>query len=169
MNLSSETAPPELVITRTFQAPRELVFQAWTDPEHLRHWWGPAGADMQVLRLDLRPGGIFHYRQRLGAGPDMYGLFVYHEVTPPERLVYVNAFADEAGQIIRNPWSADWPLEILNTLTFEAQGDQTILTLRGAPLNASEAERRAFEGAQQLVQQGFAGTLNQLDAHLAGL
>lgn len=169
MNQSSEPTNQDLVITRTIQAPRELVFRAWTEPDHLRQWWGPAGADMQVLRLDLRPGGVFHYSQQLGGGPVMHGIFVYREVEPPERLVYVNSFADATGTIVRNPWSPDWPLEILNTLTFEAQGGQTRLTLRGAPLNASEAERRAFEGAQPMVQQGFSGTLNQLDAYLADL
>jgi uncharacterized protein YndB with AHSA1/START domain len=169
MNQGSEHTTQELIITRTIQAPRELVFRAWTEPEHLKHWWGPAGADMQVIRMDLRPGGVFHYSQRLEGGPEMYGVFVYREVTPPSHLVYVNSFADATGNIIRNPWSADWPLEILNTLSFEAQGGQTLLTMRGAPRNASEAERRAFEGAQPMVQQGFTGTLNQLDTYLARL
>ena len=97
----------------------------------------------------------------------MWGKFVYREVKPPERLVFVNSFSDEKGNIIRAPFSADWPLEVLSTLTFEEQNGKTTLTLRGVPLNASDAERKAFEGMFGSMQQGWGGTLDQLAQHLA--
>ncbi len=64
---------PQLVLTRSLDAPRDLVFKVWTQPQHLAQWWGPAGMDIEVLRFDLQPGGIFHYAMRLPNGTAMYG------------------------------------------------------------------------------------------------
>lgn len=164
---ASGAAIPELVITRVLNAPRALVFNVWSEAEHLVRWWGPKGADLQVIRLEFRPGGIFHYRQQIANGGEIWGRFVYHEIRAPERIVYVSAFADAEGAITRNPWSPTWPLEIHNTLTLDENAGRTTLTLRGAPLNATEAEIATFTGARPMVQQGFAGTLDQLEAYLA--
>lgn len=159
-------AEQDLVITRSFDAPRDLVFRALTDPERLGHWWGPKGFTWVGGALDLRPGGSFHYCMRSPDGQDIWGTWVYREIVPPERIVFVNSFADEHGNTVRAPFSADWPLEILNTLTLTEEGGKTILTLRGGPINATEAERRAFERGRPSMRQGFAGTFDQLDAYL---
>src|SRR5437867_1034411 len=74
-------------LTRTFDAPRELVFKVWTEAEHLKHWWGPKGMTMLVTRLDLRPGGMFHYSMRTSDGREMWGRFIFREIVPPERIV----------------------------------------------------------------------------------
>lgn len=60
------TQSSDLVLTRTLQAPRALVFQAFTEPEHLARWWGPKGFAIEVIRFELKPGGLFHYRLRAG-------------------------------------------------------------------------------------------------------
>ncbi|MDB5085384.1 MAG: activator of Hsp90 ATPase 1 family protein, partial [Bacilli bacterium] len=73
---------------------------------------------MNVTKIDLRPGGIFHYRQRSPEGQEMWGKFVYREIVAPEKLIFTNSFSDEAGNTVRAPFSPTWPLKILNTFTF---------------------------------------------------
>jgi uncharacterized protein YndB with AHSA1/START domain len=157
----------ELVIIRVFDAPRRLVWQAFAEPDRLTHWWGPAGFTMQVRTLDFRPGGVLHYAQRSPDGHVMWGRFVYREIQAPERMVFVNSFADEHGNVIRAPFSPTWPLEILNTVTCTESEGQTTVTLRGGPIDATEAERETFWNAQDSIRQGFAGTFDQLAAYLA--
>ena len=159
--------PQEFEFTRTFDAPRDVVFKAWTEPERLNQWWGPKNFTMQTVKLDLRPGGVFHYCMRSPDGKDMWGKFVYREITPPERLVFVNSFSDAAGNTTRNPWSPAWQLEVLNQLTFTEHDGKTTITLRGAPLNATPEEHKTFNEAHSSMQQGFTGTLDQLAAYLA--
>src|SRR5258708_172951 len=114
-SLAGESSNSEFVLTRVFDAPRHLVFKAWTESDRLAKWWGPAGFTMLISKLEFRPGGVFHYCMRSPDGHEMWGKFVYREITPPERLVFVNSFADEAGNPVRHPLSATWPLEVLST------------------------------------------------------
>src|SRR5580658_7655367 len=158
---------PALVITRVFDAPRSLVWRAWTEPEGLARWWGPKGFTMLKATLDLRPGGLFHCGMRSPDGQEMWGKFVCREIAAPERMVFVNSFSDETGGTTRAPFAATWPLEVLNTLTLAESGGRTTLTLRGAPVNATDEERATFAAARKSMQQGFAGTFEQLDAYLA--
>ena len=164
---STGAAESALVVTREFDAPRDLVWKAWTEPDRLARWWGAAGSTIEVARLDLRPGGIFHYSVKTPNGPVMWAIFAYREIVPSERLVFVNSFSDAAGGLTRNPWSAAWPLEILNTLTLAEHDGRTTLTLRGGPINATAEELRAFEAGRAGMQGGFAGTFQQLDRYLA--
>jgi uncharacterized protein YndB with AHSA1/START domain len=166
---SAETAgapASELVIAHSFAAPRRLVWQAWTEADRLARWWGPKGFATRVLKLDLRPGGMFHYSMRQPNGDEVWGRFVYREIVPPERIVFVSSFADANGAVARNPWSADWPLEVLNTQTFEERDGRTTVTLRGGPIGASDAELATFAAGLSAMQQGFAGTLEQLAEYL---
>lgn len=171
MTTSHDSALPpgerKLVITRTFDAPRELVWNAFTESDRLAHWWGPKGFTMVVRTLDFRLGGTFHYSMRSPDGHITWGKFVYRDIQPSERLVFVSSFSDEAGNIIRSPFSPTWPLEILNTLTLTESGGTTTVTLRGGPINSTEEERETFWNAQESVRQGFAGTFDQLAAYLA--
>lgn len=159
----------ELVISRVFAAPRDLVWRAWTEPERLARWWGPQGCAIEVVAFDLRPGGAFLYRLSQPDGAEIWGKFVYRTIAAPERLSFVSSFADPEGNSVRAPFSPTWPLEILNTLSLSERDGQTTLELRGAPLNANAAERNAFREAQESVRGGFAGTFEQLSAYLASL
>jgi uncharacterized protein YndB with AHSA1/START domain len=159
----------ELVITRTFRAPRALIWQAFTQAEHLNHWWGPQGAAIKTKTLDVRPGGIFHYSMTGADGKEMWGKFTYEEVDEPNKLVFINSFSDAEGGITKNPWMPTWPLQVHNTMTLEEKDGGTLLTIRGGPINASEEELKTFEGGRAGMQQGFAGTFEQLDAYLASL
>lgn len=160
-------AENELVILRQFNAPRELVFKAWTEPERLAKWWGPKGANITVAKLELKPGGTFLYSMKSPNGEDMWGKFVYREIAPPEKLVFVNSFSDKDGGTTRNPWMPVWPLEILNTITLTEFEGKTTLVIKGKPINATAEEIKNFENFRDSLQGGFAGTFDQLDEYLA--
>ena len=157
----------EFVITRVFDAPRELVWKAFTEPARMKAWWGPKGFTVLHSKMDLRPGGIYHYGMRAPDGSEMWGKMAYREIAPPERIVWVNSFSDKEGNVARHHLHMAWPLEVLSTLTLETQGSGTKLTIRGLPPNASAAERKTFDENGASMQQGWTGTLDQLDAYLA--
>ncbi len=159
----------ELVITRVFNAPRELVWKAFTEPERLEHWWGPKGFTTRVHKLDLRPGGVFLYSQRMPDGRDMFGKWVYREIVAPERMVIVTSFTDEKGNPVRHPLSPTWPLEMLSSSTFMEQQGRTTVTIRTKPINANESERKTFYDGKESMEQGFAGTFDRLDEYLASI
>jgi uncharacterized protein YndB with AHSA1/START domain len=160
-------SPTEFSIMRVFDAPREQVWKAFTESDRLMHWWGPKGFKMQVAKLDLRPGGSFHYGMRGPNGQDMWGKFVYREIVAPERLVWVNSFSDEAGNVARHPMAAGWPLEMLNSMRLTEQDGNTTLTLVSNPINATEEERNTFQAGHKSMQGGFTGTFDQLAEYLA--
>ena len=159
--------PQEFTISRVFDAPRDLVWKVFTDPEHMKQWWGPKGFKVFSSKMDLRPGGSYHYGMRAPDGGAMWGMFRYREITPPSRIVFVNSFSDEAGGITRHPMAPNWPLEMLSVFLFEEQGGKTKFTVKWSPLNASEEERAIFAAGHGSMQQGWTGTLDQLAAYLA--
>lgn len=163
----SETRKREFVISRTFDVPRDFMFKVWTDPVHMQRWWGPKGVTVVHSKMDLRPGGSYHYCMRTPDGHDMWGKFVYREIVKPERIVWINSFSDEKGGIMRHPLSLTWPLEMLSTITFTEQGGKTTVTVRWLPLNATEEERQTFEAGFDSMQKGWTGTLDQLTEYLA--
>lgn len=154
-------------VVRTFDAPREVVWRAWTEAERLAQWWGPKGFTMISSKMDLRPGGTYHYGMRAQAGQEMWGTLTFREVDPPERLAFVVSFSDAEGRVTRHPASATWPLEVLNTVRFVEQDGRTTITLTGAPINASETERETYNTNHKSMQQGFKGTFDQLAEYLA--
>jgi len=158
----------DFVISREFDAPRDLVFKAWTEPERLAQWWGPKGFTMVSNKVDLRPGGLFLYGMRGPDGLEMWGKFVYREIVPPERMVFVNSFSDEDGGVTRHPLAPTWPLEMLNTLTLTERDGKTTVTLRVAAHAATDEERATFEAGRKSMEGGFGGTFAQLEAYLAG-
>ncbi len=160
-----------LTITRTLDAPRDLVFKVWTDPQHLANWWGPAGMGLRVVRFDLQPGGIFHYAMIAQNGAEMFGRMAYREITPPERLVWVNSFADAEGNVAQSAYfpNNEFPLEILNTLTLTEEGGKTTLHLTGRPINATAEQEAFYVGMIPNMEQGFGGTFDQLVAYLKTL
>ena len=155
------------VLSRTFDAPRELVWKAFTEAELLAKWWGPKGFTVRVSKLDLRPGGLYHYCLRAPDGSDMWGRMAFREIAKPERLVWVNSFSDESGGVARHPGHLAWPLELLTTVTFEEKGGKTTLRIEWAPLGASEPEQKTFDENRPSMTMGWTGSLDQLAAVLA--
>jgi uncharacterized protein YndB with AHSA1/START domain len=164
---ASISADQDFVISRVFNAPREMVWRAWTEREQLMQWFGPKGFTMPHAKLDLRPGGIFHYAMRSPDGKEMWGKWTFREIVAPNKLVLVSSFSDAQGGISRHPMSASWPLETLSTTTLEEHDDKTTLTIRWSPLNATELEMKTFAEAQSGMQQGWGGTFEQLAAYLS--
>jgi uncharacterized protein YndB with AHSA1/START domain len=157
------------VTTRVFDAPRELVWSAWTSPEHLPKWFGPKGVTIPRFTLDLRIGGTFHYCMRGPDGSELWGKWTFREIAAPDRLVFVLSFADAAGKPVRAPFAADWPLEMLSTITFAqhaGKGGGTVVSVRSEPINATAAERKTFDDGKPSMTQGWTGTLDQLAGHL---
>jgi uncharacterized protein YndB with AHSA1/START domain len=163
----AQSAKGEFVISRVFDAPRDLVWKAFTDPERMKHWWGPKGFTVRYSKIDFRPGGVYHYCLRSPDGKDMWGKFVYREIVAPERMVFVNSFSDEKGGLTRHPLSPDWPLEMLSTVALAEHEGKTTFTVKWVPLNATEAERKTFESGHESMQKGWTGTLDQLAEYLA--
>jgi uncharacterized protein YndB with AHSA1/START domain len=157
----------EFIISRVFDAPRELVFDAWTQEKHLKEWFGPEDCAMVDVKLDLRPGGFFHYGMRFMDGRVMYGKWIFKEILRPEKIVLISQFSDARGGLSRHPGNKDWPRETLSTTTFGDQQGKTLLTLRWTPFQASELERQTFLAAAPSMEQGWTGTFRQLDAYLA--
>jgi uncharacterized protein YndB with AHSA1/START domain len=155
------------VITRRYQRPLATVWQAWSEAEQLRHWWGPKGCSIDVLRLEFRPGGFFHYAMRFDGAPTMWGRFNYREIVARERIVWLNSFANESCGIARAPFSDICPLEIENAVGFSEQDGQTTVTLRARPFGEVDVERKYFEALQPSLEQGYGGTFEQLADHLA--
>jgi uncharacterized protein YndB with AHSA1/START domain len=147
---AKEPSDLDLVITRTLDAPREMVFAAWTENEHLERWQGaPEGFTVTVEESDIREGGHFKICMRSPDGVDHRLQGVYREITPPERLVFTHAWIDAAGKPGR---------ETLVTITFVARGNRTELTLR----------QTGFESANSRDghRVGWDSTLNRLARYL---
>ncbi|HEY4112626.1 MAG TPA: SRPBCC family protein [Rhizomicrobium sp.] len=165
--LDDEQGTPVFTITRMFAAPRDRVWRAYSELDALSKWWGPAGFTWLHGTLDFRPGGVFHYGMRSPNGQEMWGKFVYSEVVKPERIVFTNSFSDKDGNTVRAPFAEDWPLEVLNVVTIAEMPGRTALMLRGTPYNATEAEKKWFAAMKPSMDQGFKGTLDQLEGFLA--
>jgi len=165
-----DPADPPFTLTRVFRAPLALVWDAWTQREHLMKWMGPKGASIVQCSLELVPGGVFHYAMQGADGSLMWGKWVFREIAPRERLGFVMSFSDEHAGITRHPMAAEWPLESMTTLTFAEHagiGRGTTVLLSWVPIKATTAERALFAASHDSMRQGWGGTMEQLDAHLA--
>ncbi|RYE24868.1 MAG: SRPBCC domain-containing protein [Sphingobacteriales bacterium] len=165
MSTNKVSKETPLIIVRQFDATKNVVFDAFTNPEAMAQWWGPADYPTTVVSMDFKPGGLFHYKMEAN-GKVMYGRFIYGQIQQPDMLEFTDSFSDENAGIIRAPFSATWPLEIFNQLTFTEEDGKTTITFSGYPVNATEEETETFSTAQAGIKQGFAGTFNQLDTFL---
>jgi uncharacterized protein YndB with AHSA1/START domain len=145
MTSSSSTADREIVTTRLIDAPRELVFAAWTEAKHVGHWFGPDGFTTITHSMDVRPGGVWRFTMSGPDGKDWPNVVTYEEVVPPERLVYMHGDDRE-------------PDMFHTTVTFADEGGRTALTMRAVFKTAAARaqvvrENGAIEGAQQTVSR----------------
>ena len=148
----------ELFMTRDFDAPREILWDAWTKPEILQRWWGPREFITPVAEIDLRIGGNFTYCMRSPQGQDFWGIGTYKEIEPPERLLYFDSFADKDGNIVPASYygiTAEIPEKMLVEVTIEEIGEKTRLTLKhlGFP------KGKHFDGATM----GWSQSLDKLE------
>ena len=156
MSVSHTANPPVLNIERTFNAPRDLVFKAWTEPERLKRWFGPKDWTLPVCEVDLRPGGQWHYCMRGPNGEESWGVATYEEISPPERLIYVDQFTDAERKV--NPEMPSMRVTV------------DFLEENGATRIRSRTEFASREGLDTVlamgVVEGFGQTYDRLDAYL---
>jgi uncharacterized protein YndB with AHSA1/START domain len=157
----------EFVFTRTFHASRHDVWDAFTQPEHLKHWWGAPGSSIEIVHHELKPNGLFHYCMEFPDGRSMWARFIFREIVAPERLVWLNGFSDAQAGLTRNPWAPSLPLETLNTVTLIEQSGKTLLTITVVPFNASDEETRIFEAGINGMKVGFGASFNKLADYVA--
>jgi len=160
---SARSADREIVITRVFDAPRDRVFKAWTEPERVMRWWGPDGFTTPVCKIDLRPGGVFHNCMRSPEGRDFWSKGVYREIVEPERIVCSDFFSDEEGNLVQPThygMSPEWPAEALVTVTFAEHDGKTKFTLHHAVGSAPASER-------DQCRAGWTESLDRLAEYLA--
>ena len=144
------TAACELTVTRIIDAPRELVFRLWTDPEHAARWWGPQGFTTISCEMDVRPGGAYRACMRSPEGTRHCRRGIYREITAPERLVFTFAWEDAGG----NPGH-----ETVVTVTFVEIGGKTELTLHQAVFETVTARNEH--------QRGWTSTIERFAEYLA--
>jgi uncharacterized protein YndB with AHSA1/START domain len=143
----------EVVATRVVEAPREVVWECWTNPEHVPHWMlGPEGWTMPVCEIDLRVGGEWHFVWRKPDGAEMEMRGVYREIVPPERLVNTES------------WGGDWP-ETVNTLVLTEEAGRT--TMVCTVLYPSKEAREKALGTG--MKEGWAESYVHLDEYLRTL
>jgi uncharacterized protein YndB with AHSA1/START domain len=153
--IASAIADRELTVTRVFDAPRELVFEAWTNPQHLIDWWGPNGFTTTVHEMDVRPGGTWRLTMHGPDGRDYRNRVVFVEVAKPSRLVYKH-----------EPEPGSEPVSFQTTVTFEPEGNQTKVTLR---MLFPTAEVREMVVSKYHAEEGAHQTLGRLATHLPGM
>lgn len=147
---------PRMIIgTRVFDAPRELVWQVWTDPKHLAQWWGPNGFSTTTSAYDARPGGVWRFVMHGPDGRDYQNRITFDEVVKPERLVYHHGGGDDVE-----------PVQFRTTVLFENLGGKTKLTMSAVFPSAAERERVI---KQYGADKGLEQTLSRLADHLAKL
>jgi uncharacterized protein YndB with AHSA1/START domain len=153
-----------LVLERTFDAPRELVFEMFKEPEHLKRWWGPRGWELQVCNVDFRPGGIWHYcmkcvDQNQGDfyGMESWGKQVYREIVEPERIVYTDYFSDAEGNVNDTMPATEGTVEFIDL------GGKTKIVSRSEYVSA-EALKTVMEMG---MLEGITQTWDRLEERLA--
>ena len=158
---------PEYVLDRVFDAPRDLVWRAWTEPELLARWYGP-NIETVIHKFELKPGGLWLNEMKMKSMSDLSRI-EFKEVVPPERLVWHHASADADWNVTANPMMPDWPRVILTTVTFEDRGERTHVRLVWTPYEASQAEIACFKGAVEGFGGGWESGYKIMDDLLAEL
>ena len=146
MNSTNTTADREIVITRVFNAPRTIVFQAFTDSKHVDHWWGPRGFKTETANMDVRPGGAWNYVMRHPQHGEFKNRVVYRKVVRPERLEYTHDSGVDGD-----------PSAFEVTIVFQDRGAETKVTMRSVFSSVAELERvkgfGAVEGGHQTLER----------------
>ncbi len=151
-SIDLERDPRSIIATRVYDAPRELVFEVWTDPKHLSQWWGPDGFTTTTSAFDMRAGGVWRFVMHGPDGRDYENRITYDEIVKPERIVYHHGGGDDVG-----------PVQFRTTVTFEDLNGKTRLTLHAVFPSAAERDRVIKEYG---ADKGAVQTLSRLADYL---
>ncbi len=158
---------PTYRLERVFDAPRAMVWRAWTDPELLNRWYGP-GVETIIHEFDLRPGGSWRNEMKWGENSDRSRMD-FQEVVEQERMVWHHSSTDADWNVASNARMPDWPRTLLTTVTFEDEGARTKLCLTQVPMNASEAEIACFAEMMAGMDKGWGSGFAIIEEILAEL
>lgn len=158
------TGKEKFVINRSFEVDINTMFDAWTDPQQVVQWSGPVGARMEYIHVDIRSGGKAFYMMPFGDSV-IYGNVTYIEVHRPDRLVYIQQFADKDGNPGRHPLAPTWPQSMLTTITFTSEGsNQTRVTLEWEVTgDFTQEELQTFVSGKSGMSQGWGGSFDKLE------
>jgi len=160
---------PEYKLERIFDAPREMVWRAWTDPDLLNRWYGP-GAETIIHKFELKPGGSWLNEMKWGEKSN-YQKVIFQEVTQPEKLVWhhYSSIDSDWNELDDNPMMPDWPRVLLTTVIFKEISGKTNVCLTQVPMNATDAELACFADAMANMDHGWGGGYAVIDEILAEL
>lgn len=160
MTTKTETAVNEIVIHRVFNAPVEMVWKAWSTPEHMKQWWGPKGFSSPVCKIDFREGGKYLFCMRTPEGQDLWTTGIYKEIIEHQKIVWTDCFADENGNVVPGDHYGmpGMPMELEVTLLFENHGNKTKFTLLHKGVPAGEMT--------ELTSAGWNEIFDKLDTNL---
>jgi len=166
MSAGDDHQPP-FSISHVFKASREKLWQAWTDPDHLRRWFGPTGSTMLHATVDLRVGGMFHYRMSHPSGFELWGRWIFQTINRPDTLEFISSFSNAGGTIAPAPFPGldDFPPEtwtIVTLVEHAGKGRGTLVTVEARPFNATKVQRDFFNAFHGSMRQGWTGTMQQL-------
>ena len=159
-NQTVETNNNEIIFTRIFNAPRELVFESYSSCEHLMNWWGPRECPLIYCKMDFLPGGTWHYCMKgPNEGDESWGIAFYKEIIKPEKIVYSDAFSDKEGAV-----NSDMP--VFDTIIlFEEFVNKTKITMNSKVGSKEEVDKLVEMG----MIEGFTETWDRLDELLVTL
>jgi uncharacterized protein YndB with AHSA1/START domain len=160
-NLANQSIDQTLFLTRVFDAPRDLVFKSWTQPQRMKQWCGPKGFTCPVCKINVHTGGGYLNCMRSPEGKDYWSKGVYKEIEVPQRLVCTDSFADEHGNIVSPQeygMSTQWPREALITVIFTEHAGKTRIMLQHSPINPGQE--------RDMCQQGWSESLDKLALYL---
>ncbi len=152
-------------MTRVFDAPKDLVWRAWTEADLVQRWYGP-GVETVIHEFEVKPGGLWLNEMRMGER-SMKQRMEFTEVSPTDRLVFLMSNADEDWKVTANPMMPDWPRTLLTTVTLEDRDGGTLLTLNWDPHEATDAEEAAFAAAASDFNKGWGAGMKIIDEILA--
>jgi uncharacterized protein YndB with AHSA1/START domain len=170
--LAKETVRKDLfVINRTFDAPIELMYEMWTNPEHVTKWVAPTGFTMRYLKADITQGGSTLYLMTNGSNITMYGRAKYLSMSKPDQIVYTQQFCDEKENISRHPMAPTWPETMLTTVTLAEEGpSKTRVTVSWETFgDVTPAELEIFIKSRGGMTQGWTGSFDKLEDYLSQL
>ena len=162
--------PAPLILSRAFDAPRQMVFDVNTQPQHLARWLSPDGFESIHTNMVSRVGGQYHYGIQGPNGMQMWGKQEYLEIVPNQRVVYLQSFSDAEGRLGTHPMAPTWPKYMHVITTFaDAPDGATLVTLSWVPHESDDVGHQTFEAARTGMEAGWSGTFAKLDAYLREL
>lgn len=168
MSNDNEIIVEPTILTREYDAPIQLVYDAWIQTEHLKNWQFPQkGFICEYVSTDIKSGGSTHHKMIAPNGFEMWLLTKYEELKPPENLVFRQYISNEAGDILPNPQIPNWPKELRTTIKLKEIGNKTKLQLIWQPINPTKEEADAFEASRPDHDKGWGGGLDMLINYLS--